>query len=299
MTVQAASTDRIDHDPLAPAGVEYHGVAGSSQDCQAAILRLLQCGPKIAAARLVTAGNHHCVLLTTDVGDPIAVKSGFASGYGGSGPSALAACLQLLEAHGAEIDEWIGDNDMLERFDDATLTHADVNAIVNGSAVRPSRWSDYVSAHNEERARDGTLWREFSPVVPFAIIEPRIMDLALAFWDAPDVALFQGYRRLEDIVRARIGSTESSVKLFSKAFNGKDAPLTWSAPDEGEITGRAQLFAAVFMAFRNPLVHREANGSLAEFLLLNQLFLLEAQAVPREPVVESQKGTEADSTPGA
>jgi hypothetical protein len=67
------------------AGLEYHGVAGSSQDCQHAVMRLLQCGISIARARIISSGNTHCLLLTNAVGDPVAVKSGFSSGYGGNG----------------------------------------------------------------------------------------------------------------------------------------------------------------------------------------------------------------------
>ncbi len=81
-------------------GIEYHGIAGASLDCQEAIMRLLQCGPSLIRARIITSGNRHCLLLTNKVGDQIAVKSGFSSGYEGTGPACFSASLQLLDSHG-------------------------------------------------------------------------------------------------------------------------------------------------------------------------------------------------------
>ena len=45
-------------------------------------------------------------------------------------------------------------------------------------------------------------------VVPFAIVDGRLVDLALSFWEEPDHRLVTGYRRLEDIVRERTGLQE-------------------------------------------------------------------------------------------
>jgi hypothetical protein len=85
-------------------------------------------------------------------------------------------------------------------------------------------------------------------------------------------------------VREKTGLAESSAKLFSRVFTGKDAVLTWDVPDEGERNGRINLFTGTYMAYRNPSAHREAPKSelLAEFLLLNQLYRLESEAVKTE-----------------
>jgi hypothetical protein len=57
--------------------------------------------------------------------------------------------------------------------------------------------------------------------------------------------------------------------------------LTWPVNDDGEKNGRANLFTGTFMAYRNPRAHREHSSEelLAEFLLLNQLYRLEFEAV--------------------
>ena len=110
-------------------------------------------------------------------------------------------------------------------------------------------------------------------------VDGRIIDLATSFWEGPDERLLIGYRRLEDIVRKRTGINEHGAKLFSQAFGGPSAKLGWKDLDGGERAGRASLFTAAFMAYRNPRAHREvegdANDQLAEFLLLNHLYRLE------------------------
>ena len=244
-------------------------------------MRLLQSEISIATARIISSGNTHCLLLTNAVGDQIAVKSGFSSGYGGIGPVCFSVTLQLLHSHGMEIDECVADNLLIERLDQSALTVADLEDITTAKAPRPSRWFEYILARHQKQGRNGTLWQEFPPVIPFSIIDYRIMDLALNFWDDPDGNLLRGYRRLEDIVRKRTGLVESNTKLFSRAFAGKEAVLTWAVADESEKIGRSSLFIGAYMAFRNPRAHQETPKSelLVEFLLLKQLYRLEQEAV--------------------
>ena len=140
------------------------------------------------------------------------------------------------------------------------------------------RWHDYIYGNTVN------LRQEFPETIPFQLIEPRLIDLALEFQDDPDKAIITAYRRLEDIVRDRSRLTgESSAKLFSKAFQG-DAPLLmWPGIETSEQQGRVSLFTGTYMAFRNRRAHREPepdrSGALQEFLLINHLFKLEAEAV--------------------
>lgn len=263
-----------------PAGIEYHGIAGASADCEAAILRLIMFGPRLARALILTSGRDHALLLFNEVGDPIAIKSGFASGYGGTGPTALSRVLQFLERHGVEIDEVEVADDFIQRLDASALTVADVNAAEHGTHVRPSRWSDYIRRRETDAAFDNTLWQSLPSVMPFAMIDPRLIDLALVFETDPDGCLNRGYRRLEDIVRKRTGLKEHGTKLFSAAFQVDVPPLVWDVEDPSEAKGRGLLFSGIYMAYRNPRAHREMTRGqhLAEFLLLNQLFKLEAEA---------------------
>lgn len=220
------------------------------------------------------------MLLANEVGDIVAIKSGFTSGYGGVGPACFSAVLQLLAAHGIEIDEWITDATFIERLDNCLLTTSDVDQAVNSKPVRPSRWADYIRKEERSKETNGQLLAEFPSIMPYSIIDHRVIDLARTFWDDPDGKLNAGYRRLEDIVRARTGISEHGTKLFSSAFLDEKSILTWNVSDTGEKKGRAQLFIAVFMAYRNPRAHREGltSETLAEFLLLNQLYRLEGEA---------------------
>lgn len=271
------------------AGIEYAGVAGSSKDCKDAVLRLIHFGDRITHAKILSAGRDHCLLLTVNVGDLIAIKSGFASGYGGEGPRTFSHVLQALKAHGTEIVEHNVSPELVERLDRSALTTIDLNQLESSRPLHPSRWYDYVSDRECKREQEGTLWAELPLTIPLAILDGRLVDLALSFWDGPDDRLLKGYRRLEDIVRKRTGIQEHNTKLFARAFHPTDGKLRWQEGNEGEHAGKMNLFTGTYGAHRNRRAHQELQTNpkelLAEFLLLNHLYLLEAQAVdvaPRE-----------------
>lgn len=108
----------------------------------------------------------------------------------------------------------------------------------------------------------------------------------MLFKNDPDSALLKAYKRLEDIVRTRRGLSEHSSKLFSQTFASPNAPLTWDLPDKSEIICRANLFIVAYQALRNARTHREKDENqihqFREFLLVNELYLLEREAVPLE-----------------
>src|SRR4051794_3300801 len=100
---------------LEPAAIEYVGLPGVSKECQDAVLRLLQYGDRITHVRILSSSHDHCLLLTVNVGDLVAVKSGFGSGYLGEGSRTFSYVLSVLEAHGAEIEEYLVAPDILEK----------------------------------------------------------------------------------------------------------------------------------------------------------------------------------------
>jgi len=126
------------------AGIQYAGVAGASKECQDAVVRLFQHGDRITNARILTCGKFHGLLLTIGVGDLIAVKSGFASGYKGEGPRRFSYTLQLLDAYGAEIDEYEVAESVIQRLDNSLLRVSDLKRIEKARPVQPSRWHDYI-----------------------------------------------------------------------------------------------------------------------------------------------------------
>lgn len=214
----------------------------------------------------------------------IAVKSGFSSGYRGEGPRALSTALRVLERHGANIDEYWASKEIIEKIDLACLTDNDIKSLENSPPVRPNRWHDYIDDYENKHYKGSEgLNLLFPKSMPFGLLDRRLTDFALKFHQDPDKAIVSGYRRLEDIVRNRTDLNEHGYKLFAKAFQGDKSLLTWQDIDSGEHAGRAQLFTGTYMAFRNRRAHREpdrfSKGVLQEFLLLNQLYILEEQSV--------------------
>jgi len=263
-----------------PAGIQYAGEAGLTLSCQEAVLRLLQFGDKITHARILTCDRGHGLLLTTDRRETVGIKSGFASGYPGEGPRRFSYVLHVLWHHGAEIGQAQVSQGILDRLDASALTEADMEAI------RRAKPGDHWKYYMLPQHLGVDPWSEFPPVIPYAIVDERLADLALSFWEAPGDRLLTAWRRLEDAVRKRTSLDDHGSKLFSRAFLGDSALLRWPDKSAGEAEGSAQLFANGFKAYRNRRAHREVHDppeeQLVEFLMLNQLFRLESAAQPRE-----------------
>lgn len=286
------------------AGIQYLGTGGDSLACIHALRRVLTWPERPKSVRLLTSAQAHAFLLTFECEIPIAIKDGFSSGYRGTGPSALADALSLLQASNLDVEEVEVRKVVLERLSASALTQADLDEIESARPVRPMRWYDYVYSVDEGRRNQPSVWAQFEPVMPFALVDPRLADLALDLLGAPDRVLLDGFRRLEDRIRERTGLSEHGAKLFSQAFAGEESRLTWrgvpkgrgSKPDyidKGEQAGRAQLFTGAYQAFRNPRAHRTLNvcatEALSEFLLLNQLFRFEAEAIERPTTADDRQ----------
>jgi hypothetical protein len=281
---------------LGPARVQYHGSIDTTQSCLDAVVRLCASGVTFNYVYLLTCEGRHAFLL--DIGDPepIAIRSGFTSGYSGEGPAGLAIALHLFHWFNVEVEEVLVDSKFLARIEVAQLSAVDVAWIREANTVRPIRIHDYMHSGLQGRGSPYLLMREqFSPSAPWFALDQRLKDLALALFHSPDRAVFEAFRRLESTVNDRcafpIGTV--GVEVFRRAFRGSGARLGWSSVSKGEAEGRAQLFEAAFMAFRNPRAHREGHtssmGAFREFLLINELFLMEAEAVvlPGRPAERS------------
>lgn len=267
--------------------LSYMGQSGCTQECVQAIEQLLITGPRMSGALLLSSARQHAFLVTVEPGDLLVVKPGFTSGYAGEGPSGLSYVLSLLSAHGVSVRETLVEQDLMIRLERSELTRSDI-ALIEKAPKRPEAvWREHVSESDEVRQFENTLWKwcSSSPPMPFPLIDPRLFDLARDFFRSPDECLLRGYRRLEDALRNRTLVDDHGAGLFSSVFLPEHSPLTWKGCSATECKGRAQLFASAYMAFRNPRAHRELepdlDAALCEFLLLNQLFRLEAEAVDR------------------
>jgi hypothetical protein len=272
---------RLRSDELA--GIQYLGLDGITQSCISALTLLFTREEKLIKAALLTVGQVHGFLVWTESQEIFAIKAGFSSGYGGEGPRGLAVALALLIKHRVDVEEYMVDPLLISRLSASCLLHLDIENIAHASPARPSRWHDYIYEYRTLVDSSGkNLARHYGLSVPFALIDDRIMDCAVSFREDADAAIILAYRRLEDIFRKRTGLKGEGTRLFGNAFSGAEPLLRWDVPDDGESKGRAQLFSAVYMAFRNARVHRELEvdmeAALREFLLVNELFRLEAEA---------------------
>lgn len=272
------------------AGIEYHGAGGTTRNCLEAIVRLIQFGSIIQKAYLLSnidsesECGQHCYLIITELEDYIAVKSGFSSGYGGEGPAGLSLSLQLLIRHGIEIEEYEIDGNLVDRIDQSCLLTSDLDFLTSQGPIRPVRIYDYIQLRESFRSFDDLQVRSLFPdIVPFSIIDIRLMDIAINLANQPDQSLMSGFKRLEDIIRKRTNLNDSNgAKLFSQAFLGSDPALHWPDISEAELKGRVSLFTGTYMAYRNKRAHREYktdfHDAIQEFLLINQLFVMEQEA---------------------
>ncbi len=276
---------KLDQKQLA--GIEYHGISDVTQPCLNAIIRIIHSGDRIGLAKLLTNSGFHCFLLEVNEYAQVAIKMGFSSGYCGEGPKGLATALQLLERHGTDIEEFEVDRGILTRVNESCLLKSDIEAIMSAVPIRPLRWHDYIyDIHQTTQYDDERLRQKFPATIPFGLVDFRIIDLALLFDENPDASIMSGYRRLEDVIRKRTALVDKhGSNLFSKAFHSSDSILYWKDIESGEQTGRAQLFTGIYMAFRNKRAHRQPttgiDEAVREFMLLNELFILEAEATLR------------------
>lgn len=270
------------------AGIQYLGDSGITQECKKAVINIIHAGEKIHEVKILTFeepySKAHALLLTLEYNIQIVIKGGFASGYNGEGSKGYAFVLNLLALYTDNIDEYIVPHRVFERISSSSLTVRDLEYINSIRKVRPARWHDSAYLYKE---RELNPFSEFPPTIPMALLDKRLIKLALEFETNPDNAIMSGYRKIEDIVRERTGlSNESSTKLFAKAFQGDNSVLYWENLDPSESKGRASLFANIFMAYRNNRAHQEPKHNLSddirEFMLINQLFILESKAVVRK-----------------
>lgn len=266
--------------------VDYLGEAGITETCLFSLHNLVQTHADLSYALLLTSEQSHAFTLKDLTENYYMIRAGFTSGYFGEGPKGLAIALSLLKRHQIETEEILVSTKLLNKLNSSSLSDHDIDFIFQQKIIRPIRLHDYIYPFESEVAQTIKLKRYYPLELPYSIIDDRIFDLALLFMQDPDSALIKAYKRLEDIVRTRTDIHEHSTRLFAQVFQGENALLTWDVPDSAEIKGRVNLFTGAYMAFRNARAHREKDENLIhqyrEFLLINELYLLEAEAITIE-----------------
>jgi len=265
--------------------IHFVGNDGLTESCINAILRYLQFGDHILKALILTSEQDHALILYIEDDEIVAVRTGFTSGYPGEGPRGLAFVLSLLEKLEITIEEYDVKRNILEKINSGHLSNSELEKIEKLRPIIPIRWKKYIYDHDKNQLNKEALLKRFPPVIPFSIIDPRLFDLALSFWDAPGDKIFNGYKKLEDAIREHCHLDEYGSKLFKKAFLGDNSILHWPGLTSGEAVGRANLFIAMYGGFRNRRAHKEVaedpKSELEEFLTLNLLFRLESRSKMR------------------
>jgi len=284
-----SSLDIKDTEDLA--AIEYHGIAGCSTDCRRSIAQLLHFEGTVKKVLILTDVKenvrNHGMLLQSNIGDEIAVKSGFTSGYLGRGPGDFSAILGLLVFLDCEIEEILVEDSFLERLDASALTLTDIEHIRSLPPLRPKRLNDYIFEKDYPSGSLRNPWKDGPYTLPFAIVDDRLIEFAKQFDEDPDRAISKGFRRLENAVRKRLnlGNDSAAQEVFGHAFGVKNGKLCWAGISDNEQKGRLNLFLGAYAAHRNPRAHSERNerfdDQLSEFLLLNHLFKLESEAISR------------------
>lgn len=275
-------------ESLQMANLQYHGEAGVTQTCIDAVVRIVQAGGWISRAILLIHEDVHCLYFQLTEHEDVLVRPGFASGYPGEAPAGLAIVLLLLKDHQIEVEEVLVSARFMRRAAKERLSRADLERIGTRRVVRPHRLSDYTWKVLDARGGERTcVWKQYSLLPPFGLLDPRLWDLALLLQSEPDAAISKAFRLLEESVFRRCEFDRVfGRKVFEKAFHGASSKLTWQALPPNEVKGRVELFTGAFSAHRNPRAHRQIDDTrarfLREFLLVNELFLLESEAVARE-----------------
>jgi hypothetical protein len=284
--------------PNAVLFAQYHGSHFTTQSCVNALARLLVSSLRIQRVLLLTHEGRHGLFIEVDEPEPIFVRCGFTSGYSGEGPAGLALALHLLRTFKIPVEEIQVASTLLQRLDESALRPEDLNYIERCRVIRPVRIYDYM--HDGLLGRDSAgdvPFRELALRIPWSLLDPRLADLALMMRTDADRAVFEAFRRLESTVKARcaMGSDVHGVQVFKKAFRGEGAFLRWPGLSNSEVEGRAQLFEAAFMAYRNPRAHREviedSSRAYSEFCVINELYALEAGALGRNDMKEEANAT--------
>ncbi|SDB92431.1 TIGR02391 family protein [Acinetobacter boissieri] len=263
--------------------IDYLAQAGVTETCLYSLCNLIQTNADLTDARLLTSEQSHAFIFKDQFDNYYIIRSGFSSGYPGEGPKGLAKALAILKKHQINIEEVPIPSKLLNKLNKSLLTDQDIDFIFQQKIIRPIRLHDYIYPFGGEVNQALKQKRYYLLELPYSIIDDRIFDLALLFKQDPDSALSKAYKRLEDIIRQRTNLNEASTRLFSQVFQGKNALLTWDVPDHSEIQGRIDLFKGTYMAFRNARAHREKEENLVhqyrEFLLINELYLIEKEAI--------------------
>lgn len=268
--------------------IQYLGTP-YTQDCIEAIALVIQIEDQLERALVLTYEHSHCFLIK-GYRNIYLIRFGFRSDYISEGYKGFVKALNLLQRHEVEIKELIITPKEFEIINKNSLSDSNIDCFLNNPRSRTNTIYEYISNLNfmlkEPLRIDGYYPNE----LPLNLIDERVLDLALKFRDDADASIMKAYTRLEDIIRKKINSHKFSASLIEDAFcsdlkKNRLSPFKWDSENEESSTAIGRLFVNTFKAYRNQRAHSEVNKSTSqlqrEFLLINELYLLESETIKR------------------
>lgn len=267
--------------------IQYLGTC-YTQDCLEALGFILQTQKNVKEAKLLSNNGYHAFLILSERNTYI-IHSGFTSGYLGEGSKGLASALQLLLRHEVGVEEILITNTLMKKLNTASLNNQDIHKIQVSKVVRPIEIYEYIYAIYKSTDYQISNNRYYPTELPYHLIDPRIFDLALKFKDNPNSAILIAYTRLEDIVKIKINNHSLfSNNLLKTAFISEKERKSlhyWNTGNEKSSNAIGSIFTNIFSAYRNERAHSEIDKpyqtQIREFLLINELYLLEHEAIER------------------
>ncbi len=260
--------------------IQYLGTP-YTQDCLDAIGIILQTQAYIEKALLLSCNQLHAYLIKSHRSTFI-IRSGFTSNSG-EGSKGLASSLQLLLKHNIEVEEINISEKLMKKVNHSSLSGADLETMFTARVVRPINIYEYIYAIYKTTEYQTKNDRYYPTELPFHLIDSRILDLALKFNEDPNRSIFNAFIRLENIVQTRINSDKHSSALFEYAFCSENPPLICKSEDKRASQATGRIFSNIYKAFRNEHAHNEVSKPLKtlirEFLLINELYILESEAI--------------------
>jgi hypothetical protein len=267
--------------------IQYLGTP-YTQDCLDAIGVILQTQTYIEKALLLSCNQIHAYLIKSNRNTYV-IRSGFSSGYSGEGPKGLASSLQLLLKHNIEVEEINISEKLMKKVNHSSLSDADLETMFTARVVRPINIYEYIYAIYKTTGYQINNDRFYPTELPFHLVDSRIFDLALKFNDDPNYSILTAYTRLEDIVKDKINDhilfSNSLLKTAFISDKQRKSIYSWNTNNENVSNALGCLFTNVFTAYRNERAHSEVDKpyskQIREFLLINELYLLESEAIKR------------------
>jgi len=260
---------------------------GSSIGCSEAIIDCLCRGDKPERAVILSSeGNdknekEHGFFLCFEMIGWFVVSPGYASGYGGGGPTEFSKVLSLLDQIFENMFEIELDKEAFSRLTNHKLLGSDIDEMRKPIPFFGSKVSmrNYILEGDYDRAYDLSILEDYDARLPLTLIHPDLTRISLNLMADPFGSMREVCAVVEQAVRDLSGLNQSGTKLFDSALAPRVGKLRLKdCDDHGEQAGLQFLSKGFYQLHRNPLMHNSSNslkwttkGFVSELLIASHL----------------------------